>query len=346
MARDSAKAVHADYDTSVLDRLLSLFKIGMGRNDRGEEFNISIANTDDDTRERTALSNNWPNILLLLCTFHIWQAWRNGLNQFLCCIPKGDDRQSVRQRLGKFLVRLVKEISAYEEATAAYRSEILYWKSARTSQRKGALAFLKYLKGYLSNVAMWQAWSPAGAIEASQRLGLPLSRVAQTNNHLELFNGRLKGKYYKPYQHSGRLPRIDVWILLIVTHVMPDFFQEQRERQELSDYYATLHVLHPDHEPVPPGMASPSTPDIKIWINELENDLAEDGSLDEEEMDDLTDEDPIDADRLLCLSTTDSKEELSEPDDDRFVSTSMDYTEKSIHPDEYLYQVCEHQLFF
>jgi hypothetical protein len=79
-ACDSAKAVHADYDTVVLNRLLRLFKEGMGKNDLEEEFCISVGNTDKDVCERTALTNNWPGIFLLLCTFHVWQAWRNGLN--------------------------------------------------------------------------------------------------------------------------------------------------------------------------------------------------------------------------------------------------------------------------
>jgi hypothetical protein len=96
-ACDSTKAVHADYDTVVLDWLLHLFKKGIGKNELGEEFCISVGNTDNDSRERTALTNTWPGIFLLLCIFHVWQAWRNGLNRFLTCIPKGETRQSVRR---------------------------------------------------------------------------------------------------------------------------------------------------------------------------------------------------------------------------------------------------------
>ena len=119
------------------------------------------------------------------------------------------------------------------------------------SQAKGALTFLQYLHGYLGNEEYWLSWSLAGVHVASQLLEVPVSRVARTNNHLESFNGRIKGRYYKPYQHSGHLPQIDVWILLIVTAVMPDFFKECREKQALKDHYAVLQ-----HVAMTTGLAS------------------------------------------------------------------------------------------
>ena len=232
-ARESAKAAHADYDTAILDRLLQLFKKGMGTNELGERFDIKIGNTDNDIHERTALTSNFPGIFLLLCIFHVWQAWRNGLNRYLHGIPMGEARKSVRQRLAKFLMKLLKDIPDYTDAITLYNTEIQYWNSLQAKhdkisrlQAKGALAYLQYLNSYLQHEEYWKSWSPAGAIIASQILGVPVLRIARTNNHLESFNGRIKGKYYKPYQHSGRLPRIDTWILLIVTAVMPDFFKE------------------------------------------------------------------------------------------------------------------------
>jgi len=85
---------------------------------------------------------------------------------------------------------------------------------------------------------------PAGAIEASRRLGIPVSRVARTTNRLEFFNGRINGKYLKPFQHSGRLPRIDTWVFIVITTVIPDFFKERRDRIQLKDLYAVLRVLN------------------------------------------------------------------------------------------------------
>jgi len=72
----------------------------------------------------------------------------------------------------------------------------------------------------------------AGAIEADWILSVPVTKIVHTNNALESFNGYIKGKYYKPYQHSGQLPRINIWILLLVTAVMPDFFKERKKKED------------------------------------------------------------------------------------------------------------------
>jgi hypothetical protein len=68
---ESARAAHADYDTAIFDCLLQLFKKGMGTNEHGEQFIIKIGNTDNDACERAALANNWGDIFLLLCIFHV-----------------------------------------------------------------------------------------------------------------------------------------------------------------------------------------------------------------------------------------------------------------------------------
>jgi hypothetical protein len=360
-ARDSAKAVHADYNTATLDHLLQLFKQGMGTNCHGEEFVIAVGNTDNDPRERTALLNNWSGIFLLLCIFHVWQAWRNGLNRFLCCIPKGEARQAVRRRLGKFLMRLLKDITNYEEAISAYDMEVLYWKSTTGNKAKGAMAFLKYLRSYLCDTAIWKSWSPAGAIEASERSGRPVSEIARTNNHLESFNGRIKGKYYKPYQHSGRLPRIDVWILVTVTKVMPDFFREQQERQALAGHYAALRTLLPsdsvttkDPEPNVSGSVvfdagCYSSGHIEEWVQELENDADEDVEADIDESESVAGEsqEAVEADNVFD-SIYDDKHNQDLPSQHSWnseavdiCSTSMDYEESSIRPDVIQYRVCD-----
>ena len=249
-ARETAKATHADYDTALLDRLLSKFKAQMGKNNQGEDFSILIGNTDNDIRERTALCSNWQEIFLILCMFHIWQAWRNMLNRRLQLVPKGDQRQMVRKKLGQLLMELLKEITEHNLAVARLTEEIKHWEkigqkrdTSSKCQAKAALDYLSYINTYVENEAYWMSWSPAGAIEAARRLGIPVSRVARTTNPLESFNGRIKGKYYKPYQHSGRLPRIDMWILLLVTTVMPDFFKEQKGKKEMQDFYASKRVL-------------------------------------------------------------------------------------------------------
>ncbi|KAF8880971.1 hypothetical protein BD779DRAFT_1675636 [Infundibulicybe gibba] len=150
----------------------------MGTNDAGEAFEISIGNTDNDPRERAALSANWPNIFLILCMFHVWQAWRNGLNRFLKSVPKGDGRKEVRKRLGRLLMRLLKTTTEHTEALEDYANEIAHFKQLRKQrsplkrkQAVAALKFLVYLKSYVENKSYWMSWSPAGPI-ASAKHGL------------------------------------------------------------------------------------------------------------------------------------------------------------------------------
>jgi hypothetical protein len=216
----------------------------MGKNKAGEAFDVAVSSTDNDTHEQFALQQNWEFILLLLWIFDIWQSWRNGLNKHLRIIPKGEDCQSVWRRLGQFLMRLLKEISEYDKALAAYNEELTYfkdlsksWNTTTKKQEKGGIAFLTYLQFYLKLQNMWHLWSIAGAMEAAERLGIPLGHVAQTTNHLMSFNGRLKGSCFAPYMRSGRLPRIDYWILILVTEALLTFFKEWAEKRDRKHYY-------------------------------------------------------------------------------------------------------------
>ncbi|KAK7022507.1 hypothetical protein R3P38DRAFT_3317690 [Favolaschia claudopus] len=233
-AKPKAKAVHADYNTALLQKLLGEWKKGMGRNEAGEEFEIAVGNTDNDARERTALQETWAAIMLLLCMFHVWQAWRNGLIKHL--------REEVRQQLGKFLMRLLKDIDIYEDAVAHYNAEIRYFKALaakRTALQKqqgnAGISFLSYFQSYLKLRDFWLAWSVAGVQQAAARLGVPLTAIARTNNHLESFNGRIKGKFFAHHMRGGRLPRLDYWILVYIT--------EWAERRALANYYTDLRHL-------------------------------------------------------------------------------------------------------
>ncbi|KAJ7838337.1 hypothetical protein B0H13DRAFT_1650852, partial [Mycena leptocephala] len=270
-AKKQTKAVHADYDKVLLTEQLELWKEGMGRNEAGEEFDPYVGGTDYDPRERHGLRTNWPLIILLLCLFHVWQAWRNGLNKYLRIIPKGPDRQLTRQHLAKFLMRLLKVITDYDEAISEYNAQVTHFKNiakARNSgslaknQSKGALGFLAYLQGYLKARELWESWSLAGAEAAARRMNVPLSHVARTTNPLESFNGRIKGVYFAPYMHSGRLPRIDNWILIMITRVLPEFFERWAERREQKLYYTDMRTVapKPDSKVIPRSRMAASDP--------------------------------------------------------------------------------------
>ena len=264
--KEDAKAGHASYDGPLLRDLLKQWVNRMGTNDAGETFDLRVGMTDNDTWERFALTQIWPNSLLLLCMFHVWQAWRNGMNRYLNCIPKGEARQEVRGQLGQFLMRLLKDITDYPTALNAYNQQINIFRTLGTARNtalnrkksKGGLAFLAYLKTYLNLESSWLSWSRAGILAAAKLLRTSADTIPRTTNHLESFNGRIKQKYFEAYQHSGRLPRLDVWVLLMVTRVLVDFFEEYDERRRVSDYYYAMRFAPPS--PNHPPQGHPSQP--------------------------------------------------------------------------------------
>ncbi|GBE82674.1 hypothetical protein SCP_0410590 [Sparassis crispa] len=265
-AKKHTKAVHADYNGALLTRLVEKFKIGMGVNPLGDTFCAAVAMTDNDPRERLALEttwedilcilclfHTWEDILCILCLFHTWQAWQNSLNKFMRGVPKGDPAKAVRSRLGAFLMRLLKVITNYTEAIAAFNTELQYFRMLGEKnddearwQSKVALAFLAYLQDYLKTRSFWKAWSRAGVIEAAARMGVLETQVARTSNHLESYNDKMKNIHFEPSKHSGRLPRIDVWIAVLITDVIPKFFENLHEARELADYRDKMRTLPVD----------------------------------------------------------------------------------------------------
>ncbi|TFK20876.1 hypothetical protein FA15DRAFT_564641, partial [Coprinopsis marcescibilis] len=251
-ARKSAKAAHADYNTALLTRHLQMFKEKIGKSPSGEDLTFLVANTDNDTRERKALATTFPDILLLLCSFHTAQSWKNGINRSLAGVPKGEERQAVRKRLGSFVWRLLHEVIDHDEALDLYRQEREYWEGqskhrsmAKRKQAEGALKFLKYFHSYLGTKAMWLSWSMAGVIKAAEYLGIPVQKITRTNNPLENFNGLVKNHYFEQYKHSGRLPRVDYWVQCMIASVIPAFFDKRIRKQQMTDYRHALRHIQP-----------------------------------------------------------------------------------------------------
>ncbi|KAJ7656078.1 hypothetical protein DFH06DRAFT_1328908 [Mycena polygramma] len=246
-AKKEAKAVHADYNSELITELLEEFKVGMGTNEAGETFNLHCAITDNDPRERTGLQYNWEAIILLLCMFHSWQAWRNALNKHLRVVPKGEPREEVRGRLASLLMKLMKQVDVFEDAVGMYNAELAYFNSLARKrdefsklQAKGGLAFLTYFRSYLKLRDFWRSWSIKGAMEAAERMDVPVSEITRTTNHLESFNGHIKNDYFEPYTHSGCLPRMDIWVLVLIVKVMPNFFMQWAEKRERKEYYTLM----------------------------------------------------------------------------------------------------------
>lgn len=76
------KFIPAGYDTAILTELLLKWKLSLGVRD-GAAFHSPIAITDTDLKEHNALLKVFLNIWLLLCKFHLRQAWKNHCSQLL-----------------------------------------------------------------------------------------------------------------------------------------------------------------------------------------------------------------------------------------------------------------------
>ena len=72
------KATQAGYNTTILKELLSHWHDHLNHLEPSNmTFTPYVAITDTDTKERGALLQVWPGIILLLCKFHLRQCWTN-----------------------------------------------------------------------------------------------------------------------------------------------------------------------------------------------------------------------------------------------------------------------------
>lgn len=92
--------------------------------------------------------------------------------------------------------------------------------------------FINYLvKNWLTE-ELWQSWSQFGRLKAAKITGVPLKGIAPTTNHLEAFNGVLKKKYIRGYQHKGYRIRFDLLIHLLVTRIIPSIYARRKATRE------------------------------------------------------------------------------------------------------------------
>ncbi|KAL4066362.1 hypothetical protein V8B97DRAFT_1919445 [Scleroderma yunnanense] len=139
-------------------------------------------------------------------------------------ILQGEEHLQMQWMLAGFLFKLLKEIYKFEDAVDMYNIYLIQFQELRKkldtiSKKKsqGALAFMSYLHGYLKLCDFWQVWSPAGFHEAARLLNISEDFLPHTTNHLKSFNHCIKSKYFASYQHSGCLPCIDVWVVVLIT---------------------------------------------------------------------------------------------------------------------------------
>lgn len=71
------EATHASYDTQILIHLFHQWVKNLSTGPNGISFYHKAAITDTNTKEQGAPPIIWPKIHLLLCKFHVCNAWAN-----------------------------------------------------------------------------------------------------------------------------------------------------------------------------------------------------------------------------------------------------------------------------
>ena len=97
-------------------------------------------------------------------------------------------------------------------------------------------SYLEYLHSTWMPESLWQGWSQKGRVVAAMRLKIPIEGVLPTTNHLESFNGLLKWKYIRRWQHSGARLRFDFLIHTLVTKILPEIFSLRRSHHQYTSW--------------------------------------------------------------------------------------------------------------
>jgi hypothetical protein len=92
------RATHAGYNTEILRELLIHWRTHLSKHSP-KLFEPYVAITDTDTKERGALILVWPNIILLICKFHLRQCWTNHRKTAMRCTSSDYWKESVRNSL-------------------------------------------------------------------------------------------------------------------------------------------------------------------------------------------------------------------------------------------------------
>lgn len=216
------------YNKEIIARLLTGWKNSMGLRN-GEAFRPAVAITDTDVKERGALADVFPGIWLLICKFHLRQAWKNHLNH----VMKGTSplHQTLRGRLKRLAQSLV-ESTVIETACGLILAERSTLETIREKTKFAtvvgqAMAHLDYLSSYWMREAFWRSWSDFGRQTAARILQCPLDGVLRTTNHLESFNGVLKRKYLRGWQNGNRRLRLDILVRILIMQVLPSIFRQR-----------------------------------------------------------------------------------------------------------------------
>ncbi|KIJ39177.1 hypothetical protein M422DRAFT_258067 [Sphaerobolus stellatus SS14] len=242
-APSGSQATHAGYDTDILAELLRAWASDLGKGPQGASFAPKVVITDTDTKERGALIIVWPSIFLLLCKFHVRNAWANKRKTL---IKMGTvmvfEKEQVMSRLRALDHSLIvtEDYKAAQELVQKERSylSMMLTNPDATSAAKSGQEYLDYLVKTWFSKELWQSWSQHGRNQAANILGVPIHQVAPTTNHLEAFNGVLKRKHIRQFQKGGRRVHFDLLIFLLVKRILPGIFEQRAMEDGFHDWLA------------------------------------------------------------------------------------------------------------
>ena len=252
------QATHAGYNTEILYRLLNEWREHLNRSKPKTLFQPCVAITDTDTKERGALLQVWPDIILLLCKFHLRQCWTNHRKTTL----KGRDGDFWKDHVQIHLQRLESECVIFfelpEMTINSHDIRLISMSNLETSIKliteyehlfkrlvpnpassaaaSGGLNHLQYLRKNWMHEDIWKCWSEYGRIAAASCLNISVDGVIPTTNHLESFNAILKRKHLAAVLRSGHRLRFDSLIHLLITRVLPGIFKHRKAQREYHEW--------------------------------------------------------------------------------------------------------------
>ncbi|KAK7018770.1 hypothetical protein VNI00_018232 [Paramarasmius palmivorus] len=242
-APSSNRHTASGYNTEILAELLGQWKKELGERN-GEAFNVLVAITDTDLKERGALLIVFPGIWLLICKFHLRQSWQNQRNKAL----RGNSplHMLLKRRVALLEDSLV-STNTLLEAQELIQKELRVVTGMKTQDPASATLYdtaithiQDYLLGYWTTNALWSSWSDFGRNVAASKLNCPFDGVLPTTNHLESFNGVLKRKHLRRWQKGGRRLRLDVLLMLLITKILPAIFCQRKMEREDREWWDSV----------------------------------------------------------------------------------------------------------
>ncbi|GES95297.1 hypothetical protein RCL_jg9601.t1 [Rhizophagus clarus] len=203
-ASGGAQRSSSSYNYLILKELTSHYKNKLEQ-EKGWEWEGTVAITDCDHRERRALIEIWPDIHLILCLKEVYQYLRSFTEKLK---NTTEPTTFINQIIVETEVFLMNNLNQEKD-------------SKKTSIINGALNFVYYIRDYwCGDLAI--GWCIYGRIIAADLLQVSLDQIPKTNNQLESFNSELKVHQLQKYQNNGHLLRFNVLSVDLIKSITPN----------------------------------------------------------------------------------------------------------------------------